>query len=176
MISEYTFSKQLIELKQLKEVVESIGFKAEVLERSVNLPIHLLSAELRDPNNESEVIQNLSCCFLPIDDSELKQIQLLQFYSGFPIIVKNEDFDSVNRLIGSINLKTSIGYFGVNPTGQIYQRYVYSKNQFTPIDELTIIEIIALFLHVQNTFIDFVFDLNAGLINLATALSKVEEI
>lgn len=176
MISSYTFAKQLTELKQLKEILESIGFKVEVLERSNDLPIHLLAAELKDIKNNNQVIQNISCCFLPIDDKELERIQLLQIYSGFPILVDNKIIDNVNKLISVINTKTSLGYFGVNSVGQVYQRSVFVKDQFTPFNKQGFIEMIVLFLHGQNTFVDFIFDLNSGYTDLDFALSKLEEL
>lgn len=150
MISDFTYTKQVVDLKRIEDLLSSFSLTTQIFERTPEFPMNLLVAESKDKSGN--IVKSISICYLPIDDGELAEIQFLQLYTGYPFVVHDEILSDMLDLINLVNNKTVLGYFGLTEQNQLFQRAMYAQKTSSIDFVIELREVLATYFKMQELF------------------------
>ena len=155
-------AKDRFELEQLKTAIQQeLDLNCEVLPISSEVPINTLVVQFeKDQKNRDRVA---SIMFMPLDDSHIESLKLLQFYCQTPIIIGIEFISIVTRLLSIINLKIPIGAFCLNPdNNNITFKYVYTLGKFQNIESKEFLELLLLWMFALDSMSNLIEEVAQG--------------
>lgn len=168
MISEKLHALHAVELGFLQAGLEEAGFSTQFVEKSPELPLHVLLLSLgQDERNRDRWI-NFN--FVPLPDDEIEHIRLLQIYSVVPCSVHSDRLEAVRQLLHAVNNVMPIGCFGIKEDGEIYIRYVYSASANRSLSSDEILEVVSLFNYMLDLFAEQIQHVASGSLPLEDAL------
>ncbi|MFC4307171.1 YbjN domain-containing protein [Cohnella boryungensis] len=171
MISELEHAKHLAELGGLQAGFEEEGLQTELLERSPDIPLHVLLLALgKDRQNRDRII-NLS--FVPMPESDIEWIRLLQLYSIVPCVVAPDRRSAVESVLLAANGVLPLGHFGIKEDGEVYARYVYTVPSSRTVSGDELLEVVSLFHYMLEMFADRIERVASGELSADEALQEL---
>lgn len=147
MPSELTHAQHAAQLGFLQQYFEKQGWSSRLLERSADLPIHVLSVAA--PRDSLGRERGITFAYVPLDEDDLDHISLLQFYSPLPITMNPVYEKDVDTLFRFVNPGLAIGHYG-HKDGELFMRHVYTAPLHDMIREEMFIETVLLFFSLQD--------------------------
>ena len=117
----------------------------------------------------------LNFLFVPIDEEHLDVLQLLQIHVTFPFDPQPETLPQTEKFLGFINQKLGMGSVGIDERNNIYYKYLFAKARYQPLDEALIVETVQLFIFLLERFSNLIEMVVTGEIDLATAVTRLQE-
>ncbi|MEX1030451.1 MAG: hypothetical protein WDZ91_10495 [Paenibacillaceae bacterium] len=171
MNSEKVDAMHLVELGFIQAALVDAGIQAELLEKSEEIPLHVLLAPLGKDRDNKDRFVNFS--YIPIADDGLDYIRLLQLFSVIPSDLNSKHLEQVSTLINNLNGQVPIGHFNIKEDGEINFRYVHCVPSDESIVADVILEVLNLFNFSLSLFTERIEDVANGKINLKEALSDL---
>lgn len=134
MLGEKVMAKHLLDLNDLKSVLDKLNLKALLLEASNEIPLHTLCFEIPDRNKDQE--WNIFLSYLPTTEHEVDIIKLMQVYVE---VVSEEDLANLNHgslgnQLNNLNNVLLFGKYGIVDHKIVY-RYILTIPQFFDFDQ-----------------------------------------
>lgn len=144
-------AKTLFELQQLEAAIRSeIDLDCQILTRSEAIPIDTLVVNLEADRKDRPRIASI--IFIPLEDSDIETLKLLQFYCESPIQVTHETTRRVvAELLSAINLKAPLGTFCLNSQHQVVFKYVNALGKFRAIESEEFLETLLLWMFTLDS-------------------------
>jgi len=160
------------QLKEVKKIIEKhFKFESHLIEPSEINSLSTLICIL--PKGPVRLERNLNLTFLPLNDKDIKEIKLLQFFSILPgQTFKNAD-DKLKDVLLYISQRTALGNFSIHNSNEIAIRYVYPFSKNNEIDSSNFAETLSLFLLTLDLFSIKLRNFANGLVSAADILKNV---
>ena len=171
MVSEMEHAKQLAELGGLQAGLNKEGFSTELLERSSDIPLHVLWLPLGKDARGRERIVNLN--FVPLPESDIEWIRLLQLYTVVPCEIAANRRSALESLLHAANGVLPLGYFGIKEDGEVYARYVYTVPSSRTVSADELLEVVSLFHYMLEMFADRIERVASGELSPDEALQEL---
>lgn len=168
MVSDMEHAKQLAELGGMQAGLEKEGFHSELLERSEDIPLHVLLLPLGKDERGRDRIVNLN--FVPLPESDISWIRLLQLYTVVPCEIAPDRRPSVESLLLAVNGVLPLGHFGIKEDGEVYARYVYTVPSSRTVSADELLEVVSLFHYMLEMFADRIGRVAGGELSANEAL------
>ncbi|WP_168120790.1 hypothetical protein [Paenibacillus sp. HB172176] len=172
MVSEQEHAKQLAELGGLQLAFQREGFESELLERSSDIPLHVLLLPLGKDAAGRDRIVNLN--FQPLPESDIEWIRLLQLYTTIPCDIVEERKAEVEHFLHVINGLVPIGYFGIQSSGEVFVRYVCTVPSSRMASSEELLEVLSIFHYLLEIFPERIQRVASGELGLEDALHSLE--
>lgn len=171
MISEKLHALHAVELGFLQSGLEEEGFTTQFVEKSPELPLHVLLLSLGQDGKGRDRWINFN--FVPLPDEEIENIRLLQLYSVVPCTIRSDRQDAVRRLLHAVNCVMPIGGYGIKEDGEVFIRYVYSASASRTLSPEELLEVVSLFNYMLELFAERIEDVASGAASLEDALAAI---
>lgn len=168
-------AKALFELQQLEVSIKSeLDLDCQVLEHSEETPIDTLVVDIEtDGKGRSRIT---SIMFIPLDNSDVETLKLLQFYCETPISVQSKQKrEIVAELLASINLKIPVGTFCLNPDHLVTFKYVNALGKFKTIETEEFLETFLLWMFALDSMSELIESVAEGENSLDLAIKLLDE-
>ena len=109
-ISEKEHAMHLAELGTIQQGFAKEGFHTELVEKSPEIPLHVLLLSLGQDDRGNDRTINLN--FMPLPESDIESIRLLQLYAVIPCDIASGRREDVEKLLLTAN--------GAVPLGQLW--------------------------------------------------------
>jgi hypothetical protein len=173
MISKIIHTKHLLDLNEVKNMLDSVGIDSVILETG---PLNLLNTLIISlGSDEKGNERQCTCNFIPMDEEFIEDNSLLQFYYIIPFEVKSENIIELSRFLLECNLLQPIGNFGIKNAKEIYFRYVSMQNKYEPLNAQNILETNMLFEYAIDIYQELIDKVNKGELNVEKALEIINE-
>ncbi len=173
MASDLNQAKDLVELGNLENYIkDELVLDCQVLESTPEVPVNSLAVKLEDDEQGRSRVANLM--FMPLEDSDIEDVKLLQFFCETPVTVSSEHTDALLKFIQAVNLKIPIGVFAVNSDNQLVSKYVYSLGKFKLIEKGEFIETFLLWMYALDNLGPLLEEVATGKKDLETALQELD--
>ncbi|MFH7242621.1 MAG: YbjN domain-containing protein [Spirulina sp.] len=144
-------ARSLFELQQLEAAIKSeLDLNSQVLPCSSEVPITTLAIELEaDAKGRSRIA---SLIFIPLDESDVETLKLLQFYCETPIKLEDDlSRSAIIELLPTINLKIPLGSFCLDSQNQVVFKYVNALGKSRGIDPEEFLETLLLWMFTLDS-------------------------
>ncbi|MHA6484825.1 type III secretion system chaperone family protein [Paenibacillus sp. strain BS8-2] len=168
MISELEHAKQLAELGGLQAGFAKEGLQTELIERTPEIPLHVLLMSLGKDGRDRDRIINMN--FSPLPESDIEWIRLLQLYTIVPCDIVAGRRSEVEALLHAANTMLPLGYFGIKDDGEVYARYVYTVPSSRTISADELLEVVSLYHYMLELFADRIEAVASGELSKDDAL------
>ena len=168
-------AKDLFELQQLEEAIKAeLDLECQILEHSVDTPIDTLVVNIEtDGLGRSRIV---SIMFIPLDDSDVETLKLLQFYCETPICVESSSNRAiVAELLAAINLKIPIGAFCLNDQHTVTFKYINALGKFRTIDSEEFLETLLMWMFALDSMSSLIESVAQGEQSLELAIKLLNE-
>lgn len=160
-------ARQDAELGFLQQSLSESDVQSHIIERSDAIPITVLLVPLMKDHRQRDRYLNIS--YVPLDDEDLDEIDLLQLYVTVPVEWSDGTNEHVEKLLNAVNGKLAIGHFQLTGA-EVSYRYVHctSSSERLPLSEA--VAIIRLFELMLNLFSSKIDDVASGKASLSDSL------
>ena len=111
----------LEELEKMKAVLEQLDYKCEVLRKSTDLPLDMLSVMIGEDGDSQ---QYLTIAIYPMQDG-LDDSKFVQFYFQAPFEISMDNLGKVLAKIQQVNRQLPLGHFNLSAeVDKLYYKYV----------------------------------------------------
>jgi hypothetical protein len=173
MNQEQIHARHLVELGHLEAIVTEMGYTAQLVEKSRQLPYHTLLVGL-EPDAKGRPMQ-MALTFYPLGEDELENTLLLQYFIELPFEVDEKGLASVMELLPYINNKVVVGHFGVTDgQNKLHYRYVQALLLDKIITQEAVTDVIVLANYTPVLFGDVLEEIAEGKISVEQARAKVD--
>lgn len=173
MISDFVHARHLAEFGVLKNELDQAGLTATIIEKSDEMPLHMLLAALEPDGDGRE--RFLHFTFVPLSEEELEQIRLLQFFSVIPCEWDESRRMDMLQLLNAINGSLAIGHLGVREDGEIHFRYVHCVSNGDTIRREEFMEVVTMFVLMLDMASEPIEQVMKGTVSVAEASAKFLE-
>lgn len=173
MISELTRAKHIVELGHLEQILTELGYQTTLVESPEAAAVPVLTAAL--PLDERGRGRYLNILFVPVAETELETIELVQFHLQFPVRLTETRRRETEQVICALNNKIGLGGIGLDFEHHVFYRYVYPKAKYETFNNAALAETMLLFVYIFERVSGLVEEVAAGRQELADALKIVEE-
>jgi hypothetical protein len=152
--SEEMLAQERGVLAYVQKAIGSLGYETRLFapgESSSALTNHLLLVGVERDDKGRDRTLMLSFLPFPAED-DFAYLSLLQWYAPLPFVVPAEHRLAVERLLTTINARTSVGYFGLAADGRPFFRYVLATSKWARVEVETIQQLLLVFTHMQDRF------------------------
>ena len=172
MISDLTDAKHTAQLGFIEGFMEDMGFDSVLVERGEQVSITLLVTQIP---REDGGYWELTFLYLPVNEDEFEQIELLQMYCQFHTKVTDQTQAATEKLITQINNHMlPIGRLGIGDNNEVFCRYVLATPKYDMLDQEVFSETVQLFIYMLEKIGQTVEKAAAGLIDLQYALNELK--
>jgi len=171
MVSELEHAKQLAELGTIQAGFEKEGFGSELLERSPEIPLHVLLLPLGKDGRGRDRVVNLN--FVPLPESDIEWIRLLQLYTVVPCDIAPDRRGAVESLLLAANGVLPLGHFGIKEDGEVYARYVYTVPSSRTVSADELLEVVSLFHYMLEMFAERIDRVAGGTLSPDDAMREL---
>jgi len=168
MISEFEHAKQLAELGAIQAGFAKEEFHSELLERTPEIPLNVLLLPIGKDGRGRDRIVNLN--FVPLPESDIEWIRLLQLYTVVPGRVAPERREAVGELLLAANASLPLGHYGLKEDGEVYARYVYTAPSSRTVSTDELLEAVSLFHYMLELYADRIERVASGELSPEEAL------
>jgi hypothetical protein len=173
MNQEQIHARHLVELGQLEAIFTEMGFAAQLVEKSQQLPFHTLLVDL-EPDAKGRPMQ-MALTFYPLGEDELENTLLLQYFVELPFDLDEKGLARAVELLPYINNKAVVGHFGVTDgQNKLHYRYVQALPLYETVSQEAVADVIVLASYTPVLFADVLEELAEGKISLEQARAKVD--
>ena len=151
-MTDKKMTKAYMALTVLADILQKQGFQTQLFAQSDEIEIDTLIAAVTPEAAEADRFINFA--FLPVNDSELKEIKMLQFYYAYPYKVDPRLRNDVSILLADFNNAIPIGSLGIDESETVFYRYVHILEKHKMLPEAPTRELVSLFLYVTGLFDD----------------------
>lgn len=174
MIADPSQAKYRLELEILKGLIEEeLEMIGRISGGSPEAPITSLSVVL-EPDWQNQV-RAANLAFIPLEETDVEAIKLLQFYSQLPFTVDQDYLNDTVRFLLAINLFIPIGVFNLSPENNLSFKYVYSLSKFEAIKQDEFMETFLLWLEALDNLSPLIAEVASGESDLESALAILNE-
>lgn len=151
-MTDFEQASHLAQLGQLEAIMQEAGIAAQLLEPTDILPLPVLLAAVPPDDKGRERYVHFS--FLPLDDTAIEAIQLVQLYAKLPFAIGEAERErqEAAAVLADINTRVPIGHFGLEEDGGLHYRYVYCMSAAQSFDQDVMLELVSLFVTMFGTF------------------------
>jgi hypothetical protein len=173
MNQERIHARHLVELGFLEEILIDMGYATQLVERSPQVPYHVLLVGLESDSGGQPL--QMALTFYPVGEDEVENTMLLQYFIELPFEVDEGGLARLRELLPDINNKIVLGHLGIT-VGQnkLHYRYV----QALPVDRLishgAVSDVIVLVTYTPRLFEEMVQDLAGGTISVEQARARLD--
>lgn len=153
--------------------IESLEFETRIIKKSEMIPIHVLLAAVTVDYRDRDRFINFS--FVPLSKNDLLHIDLLQFYTTMPFIVKKHYADNVKKLLHVINSHMAVGHFGIQDDGEIFIRYILPTHRVHGVSEEQFLETLFLYVSMMDIHEEIIEKVGTGEMTLPEAFATFEK-
>jgi hypothetical protein len=173
MNQEQIHARHLVELGHLETIVSEMGYTAQLIEKSPQMPYHTLLVGL-EPDDKGRPLQ-MALTFYPLGEDELESTLLLQYFIELPFELDEKGLARAIELLPHVNNKAVVGHFGVTDgQNKLHYRYV----QALPLDKIitadAVADVIVLVNYTPVLFGDVLEEMAEGKISIEQAKAKVD--
>jgi hypothetical protein len=166
-------ARHLVELGFLEEIVTRLGLRAQVVEKSAEVPYHTLLVEL-DPDHRGRPMQ-LAISFYPVGADLVAHTLLLQYFIALPFSTDAAGLARVRAWLPAANNRVVLGHFGLSTgEGQVHYRYVQALPEEGVVGGETVGDVLTLVRYTPLLFAEALEDLAVGHIGPEEAEARVE--
>ncbi len=168
-------AKDRFELQQLETAIKTeLDLDCQILPRSPETPIDTLLVNLETDARDRTRIASLM--FVPLDDSDVESLKLLQFYCETPIQVTSATAcATVAQFLSAVNLKIPVGAFCLNAEHQVTCKYVYALGKFKTIDPTEFLETFLMWMFAIDSLSSLIESVATGEHDLESAIQVLDE-
>jgi hypothetical protein len=175
MSQDEMHARHLVELGFLEEAITSLDMAAQLIEKSDQIDYHTLLVEL-EPDSQGRPRQ-LALNFYPVDESQLEDTLLLQYFVALPIELPETALPDIRQLLPDINNKVVLGHFGLTAgQPQLHFRYVQALPADDVITREKVANILTLVTYTPLLFQDVLEQVALGALAPVDALAKIQAI
>lgn len=139
-------------LHQLGTAIEGLGYAVELLHKSEELPVDMLSIPLEDDTKHRP--QVLTLTVYPLDD-EMDASHFVQCYFQYPFEIRAEHRPQVLEALAAANRELPLGHFNTLPDANgVYFKYVLALPRNGDIGELFLNDVLDMCLYAQEHYLD----------------------
>jgi hypothetical protein len=171
MSLELVHARHLAQLSFLKQILDEEGLPTTLLEKSEEIPIHLLMAGVQQDQEGRDRFLHFS--FLPLDEEEIQSTLLLQIYSTLPFAMEGNYREQIALLLLEINTRLPIGHIGMNENNEIHYRYVYTLSSSKTFQSDEILDVLSLFVYMLEMFGGVIEPVAKGTVDAAAAAASL---
>jgi hypothetical protein len=173
MNQEQIHARHLVELGQLEAIFTEMGYAAQLVEKSPQIPYHTLLVGL-EPDEKGRPLQ-MALTFYPLGEDDLESTLLLQYFIELPFDLDEKGLARAVELLPHINNKAVVGHFGVTDgQNKLHYRYVQALPLYETVSQDAVVDIVVLASYTPVLFGDVLEDLAEGKISLEQARAKVD--
>lgn len=167
-------AKAFFELQSLQTIIkQELDIDGQVLNRSAEIPVDTLAVTL-DTDGEGRM-RIASLIFVPLAESDIEALKLLQFYCETPVHVEPQAVTKVAQFLSAVNLKNLIGTFSLDAEHVVTYRYVYSLGKFATINQEEFLETFMLWMFGLDSLTPMIEAVATGALSLDDAVAALEE-
>lgn len=139
------------ELQKLRAVIEQLGYTAELLSKSDELPVDMLSIHLE--NDAKDRPQFLTLAIYPLGD-ELDASNFVQFYFQYPFEIRAENrIQTLETLVG-VNQELPLGHFNISTDeNRVYFKYVLALAHNQQIESIFLNDVLDMCIYTQEHYL-----------------------
>lgn len=172
MNQEEIHARHLVELGFLEEIFTDLGYTAQLIERSEQIPYHVLMVGL-NPDDHGRP-QQLTLTFYPVGEEDVQNTLLLQYFIEVPFDTDESGLSRLKELLPEINNKIVLGHLGITDgQNKLHYRYVQTLPVARPISEQAVSDVILLFSYTPLLFNETLEKLAQGKISLDQARDEI---
>jgi hypothetical protein len=165
-------AQNLYALQQLGHSITSeLNLACEVLQQSDEIPIDTLLVVLEPDAHQRDRVASLM--FIPLEETEVEAVKLLQFYCDTPISVPAAMRGAVAQVCAAVNLKIPLGAFSLSDEDRVVLRYVLAVGRFATIEPAAFVETFLLWMFALDATSSLIEDVAAGRLALDDAIAQV---
>jgi len=170
MIAEKTHARHLVELGRIQEFFENKEVYTQLLEKSEQIPLHIL---MLAPEIEKNRQAYINVMFIPIDNPNIDDIQLLQLYTHLPVDYTGT-MEAIAPLLVAINMNLPVGNMGFKDSSISYRySYVVSDNSLVQQEEF--LDVFQLFFNSLALFLELIDEVIAGKKTVQQAIKYIKD-
>lgn len=172
MNQEEIHARHLVELGFLEDVFTNLGYTVQLIERSEQIPYHVLLVALT-PDDKGRP-QQLTLTFYPVGEDDVQNTLLLQYFIEAPFTVDADGLSRLRELMPAINNKIVLGHLGITEgQNKLHYRYVQALPVTTSVSEEAVSDVIMLFSYTPLLFNEILEKLAAGEITVEQARAEI---
>lgn len=166
-------ARSLFEFQQLEAAIKSeLDLNCQVLPCSSEVPITTLAIELEADAKERSRIASL--IFIPLEESDVETLKLLQFYCETSINLENNlSRSAIIELLPTINLKIPLGSFCLDPQNQVVFKYVNALGKSREINPEEFLETLLLWMFTLDSMSALIDSVVTGECRLQSAMQAL---
>lgn len=139
-------------LVKLSAAIEQLGYSAELLTKSEDLPVDMLSLHLE--NDAKDRPQYLTLAIYPLGD-ELDASNFVQFYFQYPFEIRAENRAQTLETLVGVNQALPLGHFNVSAdANSIYFKYVLALAQNQEVEALFLNDVLDMCIYTQQHYME----------------------
>lgn len=170
MIAEKTHARHLVELGRIQDFFKEREIYTQLLEKSDQIPLHIL---MLAPEISEGRQAYVNVMFIPIDNPNVEDIQLLQLYTHLPVDYTGT-MEAIAPLLVAINMNLPVGNMGFKDNS-ISFRYSYALSDNTLVQEEEFIDVFQLFFNSLALFIDLIDQVVEGKVTVQQAIQHIKK-
>lgn len=145
-------SDEYRQLQRLGGLIEQLGYAVELLAKSEQVPVDMLSLQLEEDAKGRP--QFLTLAVYPLED-ELDAASFLQFYFQYPFQVRAERRNQVMEALATTNQQLPLGHFNIsNGENTLYFKYVLAVPRGQAIEASFLNDVLDMCLFTQEHYLD----------------------
>ncbi|MNI26065.1 hypothetical protein D3C73_797480 [compost metagenome] len=164
-------TRQLAQLNLLKQILDEEGIPVTILEKSNDIAIHLLIANIQQDAEGRDRFLQFS--FVPMEEEEGQTLQFLQIYSTLPFSMETSQRAEVAELLLELNTRLPLGHMGITVDQEIHYRYVYTLSSGQVLISDEVLELLSLFVYMLEMFGGVLERVATGTTNAASAIADL---
>lgn len=173
MNQEQIHARHLVELGFLEDIFTDLGYTAQLIKRSPQIPYHVLLVGL-EPDSHGRPL-HLSLTFYPVGEDDIENSLLLQYFIELPLDLDAEGLARVKELLPEINNKIVLGHLGITDgQNKLHYRYVQVLPADRVVSKEAVSDVVILLSYTPMLFDEILEDLAIGNISVMDARSKFE--
>ncbi len=140
------------ELRKLGSVVEQLGYSVELLSKSEDLPVDMLSLRLEEDGKNRP--QFLTLTIYPLGD-ELDASSFIQFYFQYPFEISKPHRTQVLQELPAVNQQLPLGHFNISADeSRLYFKYVLALPRNLEVAPLFLNDVLDMCIYAQAHFLE----------------------
>ena len=145
------YARHLVELGYLEDIVSGMGYTAQIIEASAEVPYHTLLVKM-EPDEKGRDRQ-MACTFYPLTEEDSENILLLQYFLELPFEFVTKAKPQIHEMLIALNNKSVVGHFGITDgQNKIHHRYIQSYATSNLLFEVATSEVVSLFNYTSLIF------------------------
>lgn len=139
------------DLRRLEAVVEQLGYSVELLTKSEELPVEMLSIKLEEDGKNRP--QFLTLTSYPLGD-ELDASNFIQFYFQYPFEISKAHSARILQAIPAVNQQLPLGHFNISADeNSLYFKYVLALPKNQKVKPLFLNDVLDMCIYAQEHYL-----------------------